>query len=111
MNLKELKEKGGFVDSSLVKKAAVWEHDVDGEAAKDEVSFFVRRLAFGDIEKMLTGETDKSRTAELIAESIRLGEKGKERLTYDDAYQLEPTLAKVFADAIREVNEMGKRSR
>lgn len=105
MDLKELKGKGGFVPSALVKKSVQWEHN--GETLDFDI--FVRRLSFGVIEKMLANnDNEQSRTSMLIAACICLGDGGKESLSYDDAYQLEPTLARVFADALKEVNELGK---
>lgn len=106
MDLKSLKDAGGIVPSALVKRSVTWERD-DGEVLTFDI--FVRRLSFGDVERVLQDEErGRSRVANLIAMAVRLGEEGSERLSYDDAFQLEPTLAKVFANAVSEVNELGK---
>lgn len=105
MDLKQLKDRGGIVPSDLVKKAVEWDHN--GELVTFDV--FVKRLSFGDVERVLEEEArGKNRVANLIAASIRLGEEGNERLSYDEAFQLTPSLAKVFATAVSEVNELGK---
>lgn len=109
MNLKELKAAGGFVPAEAVKRSVVWER-----APGDEVTFdiYVKRLSFGSVERMLTETNEnRSRSAELIAACVRLGENGADALTYDDAYNLEPSLAKAIGEAVREVNELGKQNR
>ena len=106
MDLKKLREAGGLVPSSLTKRDVQWER-ADGE--KFDFSVHVRRLSFGDIERIIDEEQKgRSRVANLIASAIRLGENGEERLSYDDAFQLDPGLAKAFATAVSEVNELGK---
>lgn len=108
MNLKELKERGGFVSSALVKKEIVWKHAAEsGEEHTDTFTVFVRRQSFGSVERVFFGQADQSKAATLISESLRLGD-GKERLSYEDAFQLDPSLAALFIAAINEVNGVGE---
>lgn len=101
MDLNQLKSKGGFVDSEPVKKHFVW--NKSGE--KVEFDAFVVRQSFGDIEKMFSDEDDeRSRGAIMISEMIRLGENGEERISYGDAYRLDPGLASAFVEAINKVS-------
>jgi hypothetical protein len=106
MDLKNLKAVGGVVSTDLVKCAVTWERE--GEEALT-FDIFVRRLSFGDVERVLRDEArGHSRAASLIAAAVRLGDEGADQLSYDDAFQLKPTLAKAFANAVSEVNELGK---
>lgn len=106
MKLSELKEKGGFVSAKPVKKDVVWKRKVDGEEVEDSFSIFVRPMSYGDIEKIFIDPKDeeRSRTAALLAESVLLGDDGKERLSYTDAYQLCPSLAAALSKVVSEVN-------
>lgn len=108
MNLKDLKDKGGFVSAKPIKKEVVWKRKVDGEEVEDKFSIFVRPMSYGDIEKIFIDPKDeeRSRTAALLAESVLLGDDGKERLSYTDAYQLSPSLAAALAKVVNEVNAL-----
>lgn len=107
MNLKELKARGGFVSAVPVKRDVEWTHpDPDtGEEVTDKFSVFVKRQSFGAIERLFVGNDDQSKSATFISECILLGEDGKDRMTYQDAYQLDPGLAAVLVKAINEVNK------
>lgn len=108
MNLAELKAKGGFVALAPVKREVVWKRK--NEAGEDEelrFNVFIKKHSFGTIEQIWSGEESRSKSAAYIAESVRLGEKGQEALTYEDAYQLDTGLATVLIAAINEVNGTG----
>lgn len=100
--LNELKELGAFVPDELVKREI--EFKIDGEEYKALIH--VRRLSLGTHERIfLDGEPDEdSRSAKLISSAIRLGEDGKEELSYVDAYQLHRNLANAMLNAIADVN-------
>lgn len=106
MNLKDLKSAGGFVGTGMTKVNIVWDKGDDTPLSFD---VHVAPLSFGEVERILREEAEgRSRVANLIASAIRLGEEGQERLTYEDAYSLEPGLAKSFAKAVGEANDLGK---
>lgn len=109
MNLAELKARGGFVSGALVKKEVSWTHmdPVSGDQITDTFTIHVRRLAYGDIERIFLGGEDgeRSRSAAVIAARVLLGEKADERLSYEEAFQLEPSLAAALTDAIAKVPE------
>lgn len=110
MDLNRLQQAGGFVSSELVKRKCVWTHKDDkGEEQKDVFDIFIKRAPFGAVERALLDE-GVSRSSALIAACVRLGERGQEELTYEQAYQLQPSLARVFMEAIASVNDMGDRS-
>jgi hypothetical protein len=102
MNLKELRAKGAFVSAHPVKRSITWKSQ-DGVELTFDVH--VKRLAFGDYESLfLSEQDDRSRMARALCETVKLGDDGKEELSYKDAYQLEPSLARVLLDAVNEVN-------
>ena len=104
MKLADLKAAGGFVPSAPVAKEVEWTHG--GETLA--FTIHIKRHSFGTIEQLLSDKNDdKSRSAAYIAESILLGDGGKEKLSYGDAYALEPSLAAVFIKAINDVNGTG----
>lgn len=112
MNLDDLISKGGLVDTALVKKKGVWKRlgtNSEGQEIEleDEVGFFVKRASHAMFKTSIEGAFESGEKLEqnsaLIASHIRLGEDGKEVLTYEQAYSLESSLARVFMDAINEI--------
>ena len=110
MDLKQLREKGGFTSSTPVVKEVSWTHKLNGaeEDTTDTFTIHVKKLSFGAIERLLNDkDADKQQMAAFIADTILLGDDGKGRLTYKDAFQLEPSLARVLMEAISAVNGTG----
>lgn len=108
MNLKELQAKGGFVSVAPVKKSVTWEREGEnGEVEKITFDVYVKRHSFGALEQIWAGDDDRAKSARFLSYSIKLGAGGKEELTYEDAYQLEPSLAAVLVNAVTEVNKTG----
>lgn len=101
MKLSDLK--GAVVSGELVKKHLEWTRDVDGEEVTDTFDIFVKRPSFGDVERIFVGGDDKSRSAAMISACVRMGDNGEELITYDQAYQLAPSLAALFSEAIKDV--------
>lgn len=110
MNLKELKARGGFISPIPVKRDVEWKHidPTSGEEVTDKFSVFVKRQSFGAIERLFVANDDRSKSATFISECILLGDDAKDRMTYEDAYQLDPGLAAVLVKAINEVNQTDK---
>lgn len=107
MKLEELRARGGLIDPTLVKVNVTWDK-VDEDGKKEPVNFdvFVRKNSFGLLDLAnQEARNGKSRSATVIANGIRLGERGEEELSYDDAYNLEPTLSVVLFNAFMEVNK------
>lgn len=95
MNLSELRNAGGFISPEPQRVPIDWKgHHFD---------VYVKRLSFGDVEAMLAGEDDRSRSAKMIAASILLGT-AREPITYDDAYRLDVSLATKLINAINTAN-------
>lgn len=109
MNLAELKAKGGIVAAAPVPKEVTWTRKNEaGEEVSDAFTILVKRQSFGSIETIWANTEDRSKSAAYISQSLRFGDKGKEQMSYEDAYQLDPSLATVFIAAINEVNGTGK---
>jgi hypothetical protein len=72
----------------------------------DTFTVHVRRMSVGWLDRVLIPGADpnRSRTATLIAEAISFGETGAERMTYEEAYQLNFGLATALLEAFQKVN-------
>lgn len=105
MDLKQLKAAGGLVSDRPTPVKKTW---ITPNGESIEIDFFVLRQSFGQAERLYLSSTEEnkglSRTSQLISEVIRLGKDGSESLSYEDAYRLDPSLARVFMDAITEVS-------
>jgi hypothetical protein len=112
LSLDALTKKGGLVDSRLVPVTKVWKHydDDEGKMVEDEVSFFVRRGSYGDFARAkVAGEAaGVLADALMVAGCIRLGEKGEEQMTYEQAESLDAGLFGVFREAVAEVYDGAK---
>jgi hypothetical protein len=113
MKLKDLKKRGAFVQGGPVEKELRWKHldPESGEEVEDVFTIAVKRQSFGDMERVVKVDPDdpeRSRNAAMISESILLGDdeggEFNERMSYAEAYSLAPGLARLFIDAILEVN-------
>jgi hypothetical protein len=107
MKLSDLMEAGGFVSETPVKKQVTWKHAVDGQEVEHTFDVFVRKQSFGAIEVIYGNETDRSKMAKYIAESI-CDEKGNAIIPYEKAVLLDPGLGTLFVKTINEVNGLGK---
>lgn len=104
--LKELRGLGAFIPDKPIKKEIKFKLDSDEELS---ASIHVKRLSIGDYESLILNETDtRSRTAKMISSAITLGDDGKERISFEDAYRLHPSLAGAMISAFNEVNSAKK---
>lgn len=109
MDLQTLREKGGFVPLAPVQREVTWQPDDGG----DPVTFtvLVRKLSGADRELLRDKFTNgRSAAATVVSEAVMLGEEGKERLTYEQASQLELNLLGVLVEAFESVNPFAKKS-
>ncbi len=108
MNLAEFKARGACVDIAPVRRTITWAHlDEHGQEIVDTFDVWIRRLSFGLVDRLSkTEESERSRNAELIAASIRLGEHAEEALPYDVAFALHTSLAIELVKAVSEVNRL-----
>lgn len=113
MNKKQLKARGGIVATAPVKKEIRWKHQDDqtGEEVEDVFDVHIKKLSFGMVEMALQphlGLGQRAGKAALIAEAILLGDGSDpaERFTYEEAFQLKPTLAYQLYRAIADVNSL-----
>lgn len=106
MRIEDLIKKGGFVDLDPIRTPIVWPKKDQTTGDVEEIKFdvFVKRQSWGDMEKLWAGDSEQSRTAKLISSSILLGEDKSESFTYEQAYNLDPTLATALLKAINQTN-------
>ncbi|WP_159913027.1 phage tail assembly chaperone family protein, TAC [Pantoea sp. 18069] len=104
MNLHQLTEKGGFVEASPVKMPVTWtRQDASGKDLIDKFDVWVRRRSFGTFERVASLGEDRSRSAKMLSECVLLGDT-QESLSYEQAYQLEPSLAMALIEAVKEAS-------
>lgn len=110
MNIKELQQAGAFVSAEMTKKSITFE--IGDEEYNADV--YIKPLGIGEHEALYAnsqGSDDNvSRTAQLIAAVARFGEGGQEQMSYEDAYQLHPSLASAIMEAYTEVTTPEKKS-
>jgi hypothetical protein len=108
MDFAELQKIGGFVPSEPLKTDVTWT-----PPEGDQVTFavHVKRLSAGALERLWSeNRKDRSHSAALIADAVTLGEKGEERLSYEQAFQLAPSLATALLDCIDRINPQKKQT-
>lgn len=104
MNLEQLTALGAFVSKEPVKRSVTWVRTVDGEEKSDTFDVYVKRMSFGDVERLFLVEDEKrSKMARYLSECLLLGEE-KTPITYEQAYRLDVSFARVLTDAVGEVN-------
>ncbi len=111
MDLKQLRERGAFIPAAPVAYEVSWTHpDTLGSEVTDTFTVHVVKHSAGSVERLrqaVSRDQDKLWTPLLISESIRLGDDGSERLTFEDASRLDYGLATALVDAINSVNRLG----
>lgn len=105
-SLKELQALGGFVSDKPIPKEITFKKP-DNEEVKAKIH--VVKLGIGDYEKAVESkEGDRSHMAHIISSFIRLGEGGAEKISYEQAYRLNPNLGGAMINAFNEVNAAKK---
>ena len=103
MNLAQLQAAGAFVEAAPVKTAVTWtRQNAAGEEVSDSFDVWVRRRSFGTYERVAMLGEDRSKSAKMLSECILLGEE-QEALSYEQAYQLDPSLAFALVQAVKDV--------
>lgn len=105
LDKKKLKEIGAFVPDVPVKR------EIKFKLAGQEydATIHVRQLSAGDYETIfLAGESGRSQTAEVISKCVTLGDSGKEKISFEEAYKLHPSVAAAMIDSFNEVNAQKK---
>ena len=103
MNLAQLQAAGAFVEAAPVKTPVTWtRQNATGEEVSDTFDGWVRRRSFGTLERVAMLGEDRSKSAKMLSECILLGEE-QEALSYEQAYQLDPSLAFALVQAVKDV--------
>lgn len=103
MNLAQLQAAGAFVEAAPVKTSVTWtRRNADGEEVTDVFDVWVRRRSFGTLERVAMLGEDRSKSAKMLSECVLLGDQ-QEPLSYEQAYQLDPGLAFILIEAVKDV--------
>lgn len=108
MDVKKLQELGGIIPPTPVKQEVTWQ-----PPEGDPVTFTVhiKKLSGGALERLWTKTSkDQSNAAALIADAVFLGDEGKEKFSYQQAFDLSPTLMDELIQAIDAVNPIKRRT-
>lgn len=114
MELQWLRDNGGLVPQTPVIKEVSWTHaDPDGADVTDTFTVRVRRLSAGEVERLWevrAKDSDRSYTAAVLSSCVLLGDAGDTRLSYEDAFRLDPGLAEaLLEDAVQVVNPLRRK--
>lgn len=102
MDINELQAMGGFVDAAPVPKEIKWKSP-EGKELKGTIH--IVRQPFGVVEsEFAKGTADRSQGAQMIHLAIRLGKDASEQLSYEQAYNLHPSLAWAMVTALNEAH-------
>lgn len=111
MDLKTLRERGAFVTSAPVPHEVSWTHDDgNGEPVTDTFTVHIVKHSAGSVERLRAEAAANPQhlwETLFLSESLRLGDDGSERLSYEDAFALNPDLARTLLRAISAVNRLG----
>lgn len=111
MDLKQLRARGAFIPLAPVVRSVTWaRHDEAGEPVSDTFDVHIVKHSAGSIDRLRSDASenpDRLWGPLFLSESIRLGDDGSERLSYDDAFRLDPGLARLLIDEINVVNSTG----
>lgn len=103
MNINDLEKAGAFVQKGTEQKTVVWKNDEGGEFT---FVIHIKKMSAGDYEQFIRAfnSDNSSFQASAISSILTDSENGSAPLmTYEQAYQLAPSLSKLFIDAINEV--------
>lgn len=106
-----LREIGGILTGEAVPRGVTWKITND-DGTETEHTFIVGvvKLGVAATERIWRGQGDKSSWALAIHEAIRLGEDFTERISYEDACNLDNGLLAALSEATRSVNPEPKES-
>lgn len=115
MDLQWLQDRGGLIPQSAIETREVsWTHPgPDGQDVTDTFTVRVKKLTVGEVERLIAESGRKpglSYSATMISETVLLGDEGDARLTYEQAFQLDPMFAdRLLAEAVQKVNPLHRR--
>lgn len=109
INLAQLKQIGGVLTGQAVERPVKWTTtDDEGKKVEHEFLVGVVKLGIAATERIWGQAESNSRWATMIHETIRLGEGFKDRIGYDDACNLDPSLFAALSEAANSVNPKPK---
>lgn len=114
MNIADLEKLGGLVSEEPVIRKISWTHFQGEEEKTEDFEAGIVRLSFSQIEEIQKQDTNKIKTAEFISLCVRFPDDNgryEQRLTYEQACRLAPTLAYALSTAIVETNNLDHKTK
>ncbi len=102
MDKKSLKARGGFVSGKPVRRSIEWAHITpEGEDVVDKFDIHIYPRSAGTMNQIRTlAKEGKDERLLTISACIGLGERGEERLSYEEAHELDDGLQLVLVSAV-----------
>lgn len=111
MNLAELRKKAIIASKNiLVKRPVTWVHvDDKGEEVEDTFDIYIRRISTAEAAKLGGTENEgKNFTMLMVSECVRLGDKGEEKISYEECHAMDASLINVLFPEVMEVTGLGR---
>ncbi len=105
MRLKDLIDKGAFIDTGVMSRKVTWEGNAFDVLVKSEMSaadYEFIYLGLGDRAKV--DEHDKSLMARRVHRLVRIGPAGEDAISYEDAARMKHSLLMALCVQINEVH-------
>lgn len=105
LDLVKLNQIGGLITGKATPRLVKWTTTDDaGNEVTYEFTVGVVKLGLAATERLWAAPEGESRWARMINETIRLGEDFKQRISYEDACRLEPSLFNALSTESSKVN-------
>jgi len=103
--LNDLKNAGGILTGKVVERPVEWKaYDENGKEVTHRFAVGIVKLSVAATERVYTSGEGTSRWAMMVHEAIRLGPKFDQRISYEDACNLDPSLFTALSEAAASVN-------
>lgn len=101
----ELKKVGGILTGEVIERPVEWATlDKDGKEVTHKFIVGIVKLGIAATERIYASNKEQSRWAMMVHEAIRLGADFKQRISYEDACNLDQGLFAALSEAAASIN-------